>query len=482
MSRKQYSSRNNIAEILTFQKSGSTSSFDPFVTFSGGGSRRVSWRLNNGSETTQIAVNSLSYTGFTSDPNIRTIEMRGNGFRLFNQIALDGRKIYGNLDLSPIPNIGGSLSFGVNPNLTGITHSPSNKVISIYSAVQSDLTGNLDLSPLSGLGGNISLQGNPKLTGITNPNSSQTITGYFVNQCNLIGNLDLTPLSGLGGNFQAHTNSGLTSITHSQSTNNFIQYSAYSCKLTGNLDLTPLSGLGGNFNVFDNKTLTGITHSPSPNNFTAYIVSSSNLTGNLNLTPLSGLGGNFQVQNNSGLTSITHSISVNNFINYYAYSCNITGTLDLSPLTKLGASSSATTGSVLLHSNSGLTNITFPQSTQFFRNSSNFSGSRAFSLYSCNLDYVDFTTLSGATLVSGSTQGRATIELQNNNMITADVNHILVDFSGNATYNQSGWSNVNLNISGTNGPPDNGTPGGYDGLAARNFLTGSTYNWTITHS
>ena len=59
---------------------------------------------------------------------------------------------------------------------------------------------------------------------------------------------------------------------------------------------------------------------------------------------------------------------------------------------------------------------------------------------------------------------------------------ILVDFSGNATYNPSGWSNVNLNIGGTNDPPDTGTPGGYDGLAARNFLTGSPYNWTITHS
>jgi hypothetical protein len=186
--------------------------------------------------------------------------------------------------------------------------------------------------------------------------------------------------------------------------------------------------------------------------------------------------------NNSGLTSITHSISVNNFTNYRAHSCNLTGTLDLSPLTKLGASSSASTGIVLLYSNSGLTNINFPSSTQFFRNNSNSTQFRTFSLQNCNLDYIDFTKLSGATLVSGVTQGRATIELQNNGIISADVNHILVDFSGNATYNPSGWSNVNLNISGTNGPPDNGTPGGYDGLAARNFLTGSPYNWTITHS
>jgi len=483
MSRKQYSSRNNIAEILTFQKSGSTSSFDPFVTFSGGGSRRVSWRLNNGSETTQIAGNSLSYTGFTSDPNIRTIEMRGNGFRLFNQIALDGRKIYGNLDLSPIPNIGGSLSFGANPNLTGITHSPSNKVISNYSASQANLTGNLDLSPLSGLGGGIALQGNPKLTGITNPNSSQTITGYFVNQCNLTGNLDLTPLSGLGGNFIAHTNSGLTSITHSQSTNNFTQYLAYSCNLTGNLDLTPLSGLGGSFQVQGNRNLTGITHSVSSQNLSSYYVNSCNLTGNLDLTPLSGLGGALQFFSNSGLTNVYFTASTQNIPQFDIFTCKLTGTLDLSPLTKLGGASSGVSFSIVrLQNNINLTNIIFPNTNQFFKNSQNSEGNAAFDLFSCNLDYVDFKPLSGATLVSGSTQGRPRISLRNNGMSTTDVNHILVDFSGNATYNPTGWSNVNLNIGGTNGAPDNGTPGGYDGLAARNFLTGSPYNWTITHS
>jgi hypothetical protein len=64
-------------------------------------------------------------------------------------------------------------------------------------------------------------------------------------------------------------------------------------------------------------------------------------------------------------------------------------------------------------------------------------------------------------------------------MLAADVNHILVDFSGNTTYNPTGWSNVNLNIGGTNDPPDSSS-GGYDGLAAISFLTGSPYNWIIT--
>lgn len=44
MSRKQYNSRNNISDVLIFQKSGSTTSFDPEIFFSSS-SRRVSWRL-----------------------------------------------------------------------------------------------------------------------------------------------------------------------------------------------------------------------------------------------------------------------------------------------------------------------------------------------------------------------------------------------------------------------------------------------------
>jgi hypothetical protein len=35
MNRKQYNSRNNLGEVLIFQKSGSTSTFNPFMTFSG---------------------------------------------------------------------------------------------------------------------------------------------------------------------------------------------------------------------------------------------------------------------------------------------------------------------------------------------------------------------------------------------------------------------------------------------------------------
>jgi hypothetical protein len=578
MSRQQFTNRNNINSVLTFQKSGSTASFDPNVLFGGGGSRRVSWKLDNGTNVTQTAGNSITYTGFTSDPGVRTIQMKGNSFRGITGLSLDNENLYGHIDLSGLNNwgVGGTTSLdlftnpnltgvtnpnitiptlnnyriqstgfvgnlnmtpitgnigvfnvSVNPTLTGITHNTTSRVTSSYTANNCNLTGNLNL-PYTGMSGTFQVQVNPNLTGITHAPSSENISTYQANSCNLTGNLDLTPLSGLGGSFTVTANSGLTSITHSVSTRFFTQYTASSCKLTGNLDLTPLSGLGGVFQVHSNKLLTGITHSVSSRIFTNYYAYDCNLTGNLDLTPLSGLGNDFRVFSNSGLTSVTHSVSVNDFnvywvancnlignldltplsglggeiifnnnsnltsithstsvrniINYQGHNCNLTGTLDLSPLTKLGGVNSGVTVSVVrIYSNPNLTNIIFPNSTQFFKNLSNSSETRAFSLSNCNLDYVDFTPLSGATMVSGTTQGRATIELQNNNMSATDVNHILVDFSNIATSNHPRWSEVTLNISGTNAPPDSSS-GGYDGLAAITTLTGSPYNWIIQTS
>jgi hypothetical protein len=144
-----------------------------------------------------------------------------------------------------------------------------------------------------------------------------------------------------------------------------------------------------------------------------------------------------------------------------------------------GASSSAPC-IVSTYSNSNLTQIIFPSTSNFFRNESNSESNGAFGLYSCNLDYVDFKPLSGATLLTGTTQGNPRITLRDNGMSTGDVNHILDDFLYNATNNPTGWSNVNLNIGGSNANPDSSS-GGYDGLSAIATLTGSPYNWIITY-
>jgi hypothetical protein len=432
MNRQQFNSINNIGQVLTFQKSGDTSSFDPLITFSSG-SKRVSWKLNNGTETSLVAGNSIIYTGFTSDTSIREIQMRGNSFKNLNQFILNNDNLYGNLDVSLLPNIT-YLSVDSNPNLTGITHT--------YS--------------------------------------SGNFIAYLINNCNLIGNLDLTKLSGLGGDFRTNSNPNLTGITHTASTQIFTSYNVTSCNIIGNHNLTMFPNLGGTLQFSQNTNLTGITHTASTQNITLYAAQNCELTGNHNLSWFSNLGGVVSINGNSLLTSITHTASTKNFTQYNIHQNNITGTHDISMFSNFGGSSTGSTCYATFYLNPNLTNITFPTTNGYFKNFVNTESQGALGLYSCNLDYVDFTPLSGATLLTGSTQGNPRISLRDNSMSAGDVNHILVDFSGNTTVNPVGWSNVNLNIGGTNADPDSSS-GGYDGLAAIAFLTGSPYNWTITY-
>jgi len=479
MNRQQFNSRNNIGQVLTFQKSGATNSFDPQVTFQAG-SRRVSWKLNNGIFTEQIAGNAITYTGFTSDNNIREIQIRGNSFKNISNFNLNNDNLYGNLDLSSLPTFPILFIVDQNINLTGITNCQSTNLTGVYLAQSCDLIGNLDLSPLSGFGGTFSVFNNPKLTSVTLPNVSNNISTFNVNSCNIIGNLDLTPLPNLSGSFNAALNPNLTGVTHPPSSNTFSSYSLFQCGLIGNLDLTPLSGLGGSFRVTNHPLQTGITHSNTTQIFTNYQVFQNNLIGNLDLTPILNLGGVFSANNNPNLTGITHSPSNQNFSQFQVSVCNIIGTYDLSIFTNLGGSSVASPCRINFRNNSNLQNVVFPTVNTFFRNNANDSSNGAFSLNFCNLDYIDFKPLSGITLLTGATQGNPRIGIDSNGMSAGDVNHILVDFSGNTSVNPTGWSNVNLNIGGSNADPDSSS-GGFDGLAAIAFLTGSPYNWTITY-
>jgi hypothetical protein len=430
MNRQQFNSRNNIGQVLTFQKSGTTSSFDPSITNTG--SKRVSWKFYNGVSTEQFAGNSLTYTGFTSDTNIRDIEIRGNSFNGITSIVMNNDNLYGNLDFSDLPSLT-SLNVITNQFLTGLTFSTSSN-ITFLDVFSCGISGNLDLSYLNDFGGYFSIALNSNLTGITNPITSTVFTSYQCWFCNITGNLDLSNLSGLGGNVSLQGNSLMTGVTFPTSSTNFTRLSVDFCNIKGNLDLSTISGLGGIFQTNSNTLLTGITHTTSTNTFTKYVVNN----------------------------------------------CNLIGTLDISMFPNFGGASSSAPCIVSTYSNSNLTQIIFPSTSNFFRNESNSESNGAFGLYSCNLDYVDFTPLSGATLLTGSTQGNPRISLRDNSMSAGDVNHILVDFSGNTTVNPTGWSNVNLNIGGTNSDPDSSS-GGYDGLAAIAFLTGSPYNWTITY-
>ena len=522
--RQQFNSRNNKSKILKFQKSGATASFITITSFTNA-LRRPSFKFFNGVETTQIASDGITYTGFTSDTAIRDIEMRFYTDTSLNFFRLENDNLYGNIDFSSLSGTSANLSLRIsgnpkltgvtnvppktsifycmnsnltgnlifsstnigdfrvsnNINLTGITHTNVTSNIGAYDVSSCNLTGNLNLTPLPNLGGFFQTSFNSNLTGITHTPSTRNFFLYSANNCNLTGNLDLTSFSGLGGQLILYSNPNLTGITHTSSSRSFSNYLVYNCNLTGNLDLTPLSGLGGTLNLDTNPNLTGVSHSVSSEIFTGYYISNCNLIGGHNLSMFSNLGGQIQMSNNINLTGVTHTASTKNIFFYNIANCNLTGTLDISMFSNFGtANSGDTISSLRLFNNPNLIDIKLPISTKYFKNNGNIESNATIQLYSCNLDYVDFKPFSGATFLSGVTIGNPRIVLRDNNMSAGDVNHILDDFKYNVTNNPTGWSNVNLNIGGSNSDPDSSS-GGYDGLAAISFLTGSPYNWTITY-
>jgi hypothetical protein len=315
------------------------------------------------------------------------------------------------------------------------------------------------------------------------------INGFIAQSKKIKGNLDASGLIGMtsSSNFFIDGNPQLTGFTQPNITTNIRQFSFAACNIIGNLNLSNViigstSLLGGTLQGAFNVNLTGITQSPSNLLITNYNFNGCDLTGTLDVSNLTKLGGSFLVADNPNLNSIIHTASTStiNITQYYISSCDIQNTHDISMLNNFGGLTSTSPGYFFCYNNSNLTNVLLPNVNNFFRNTSNIESASAFAMYSCNLDYIDFKPLSGSTLLTGSTQGNPRISLRDNSMSAGDVNHILVDFSGNTTVNPVGWSNVNLNIGGTNADPDSSS-GGYDGLAAIAFLTGSPYNWTITY-
>jgi len=435
--------------------------------------------------------------GIDDNKSLTAITFPVNVTNLGRLHNLDNNNLTGNLDLTNLFRLQNRYSFvfNSNPNLTGVTFPsvPANKNFALASTpliygFSCDIQGNLDLSPLSGFPTYISF-GNNNITGITFPSYSAISSGpnniitygcglMAFNNNNLTGNLDLSIFKKMNNVLELQDNSLLTGVTFDMTgtSNNFNEFKIFNCNLTGNLDLSTVSDiLGGSFSVANNPNLTGITFSSSGNTHiniglsTTYMrFDGCNLTGNLNMSGITGLSTTFFVTGNNNLTGITHGPSVNTITSYLAQGVDLQGTHDMSMLTGLG-------GRVSLYLNTGMTNVLLPVSVSTFSNGGTGLVTSSLGFYGCDLGYVDFKPLSGATLTDG-----VRIRLQDNNMTASEVNQILVDFSGNATYNLTGWDSIDLNIGGTNADPDISS-GGYDGLAAVSFLTGSPQNWTITY-
>ena len=429
--------------------------------------------------------------GLTGNHDMSMFTNLGGDFQIYGHSALTGVThtsspavftfyylhscdITGNHNM-PFANLGGDFRIQSNSNLTSITHSASTQNFTRYWAQSCKLTGDLDLSMLTGLGGDFQVWSNGNLTSITHTASTQVFDTYRADACGLIGNHDMSMLPGLGGYFGIEENGGLTGITHTASTEVFTKYSAHACGLIGNHDVSMFPNLGGLFRVNGNPSLTGITNTTSTQ-LIQYWAYQCNLMGELDVSMFPSLMQFFNVSENGNLTSILHTGSTEDIDGYVVFDCDLTGTLDVSMLTTLGSFGGT---HFWTYGNDNLTNISFPLTTGKFADYEPTVTGRAFALHSCDLGYVNFLPLSGASMEVDSTFG-ASIGLQDNAMTTEEVNHILVDFSGMSnTYNPAGWAGVTLDISGTNAAPDNSS-GGYDGLAAIVSLTGASNNWNIT--
>ncbi len=420
-----FRSHNKAGESWTFQTLvSSASTFDPAVSFLGGGTKRVSWDVG---EPYYYGGNNLNYT-FSDSGDVKTVTIRTyyGGISDIYAVNFYSDGICGHVNLSGFTNLGGELRLDENPRIYLVTNpiSPNSMFYGLNGLPldPSDISGTLDLTTLTGITG-FSLAHMPKVTQIINPTSNLNVNYYVA------------------------SNNGSYSVTG----------------LTGTLDLSTLTGLGGFFTVQTNPLLTQIINPISNNSFYYYNTVNTGIY-DLDLSTLTGLGGQIFLNNCPSLSAITFPTNYQNISWVTTSNCNLIGTLDVSGLFGLG-------GNFWTEANPNLINISFPLLTAGTLNS--------IFAYSCNLDYINFLPLSGATFDPSGYYN--SILLQDNGMLTTDVNHILVDFEYMASSNPTKWSGVTLNIGGTNSAPDSSS-GGYNGISAINSLTGNPYSWVITTS
>jgi len=356
-----------------------------------------------------------------------------------------------NIDISNIEfNDPFNIDFSDNDNLTAITFPVSvvTATTTLFSINSNNLLGHLDLSNFINLGGSINMRSN-EFTGITFTTSTQSISALYIYGCDYLTDLDLSPLTNISGSLWINSNDSLTAITFPSSSGNITSFKGSSSDSISFYNLSGLTGLSGSINISNCQSLTGFTLPNTSNVITNFDINACDILSTVNLSSLSGLGGSYNSSSCPFLTNIILPSSSVVFTSFYAFTLPGLTSLDTSSLSGLG-------GDIKICSSNNLAAFTFPVSTQSM---THFYG------YDTSLNYVDFYRMSGGT------SDNIDIRLENNGMIAAEVNHILVDLDG------IGWTGGTIDISGTNAAPD-GSAGGYNGTVATTHLVAS--GWTVT--
>jgi hypothetical protein len=342
-----FSANNKVGqEFIIETNSSSGTTFDPVVQMSG--SKRASWDLGEGGS--YFAGNSVSYTYPNS--SLKTVKLRTNRLTDVTTLNMPDDGIFGALNLTGFTSCLGFL-FNANTNLTGVTLPTTNLLVSSVRFGFCNLYGNLDLSVMPNFGGNFFISQNPNLTGLTlPPSNTNNFNTFSLDQCNLYGRLDLSGFTGLGGQINLGYNTNITGITLPNSSQNITSFIIGNSDFTHDLIISGLTGMGGQIQ-FDNVKSSNIIFPNSSNNITFFSLNSCKSLGSVNLAPLSGMGGFISIQGNTGVTSYTLAKN-SNPITYLGINTNLSlPTLDLTPF-------SGISNQVNLSSNSALSNLILP--------------------------------------------------------------------------------------------------------------------------
>lgn len=239
-------------------------------------------------------------------------------------VQMDTNDIQGVVDMTMVNNLFSYCRFAYNPGLTGIYHTSSSRPITNYSLHNCDLEGELVL-PFSDIGGNFRVQMNPNLSKITHSPTDRQFTIYYAFSAGLQGVHDMSMITGFPEKFRIGDNIGLTGLSHTYSNTIITEYWANSSGLEGVLDLTMFPNLKGGVLLSGNLNLTGIQHTASNQVFDYYLANVCDLTGTLDFSMFPNFGGEIRLQTNPNLTEITHTFSAVNFTGYNASGCSLIG-------------------------------------------------------------------------------------------------------------------------------------------------------------
>lgn len=342
-----FSANNKVGQELVFKTNSSSGiTFDPVVQMSG--SKRASWNLGEGGS--YFAGNSVSYTYPNS--STKTIKLRTNRLVDVTSLNMTDDGVVGALNLTGFTSCL-DFSFNTNANLTGVILPITNLLVNSVRFMSCNLYGNLDLSVMPNFGGAFSVAINPNLTGLTIPPSSTNEFNLFkIDNCNIHGRIDLSGYTKLGGQINVSNNANITGITFANSSQNISSFVIGNNNFTHDLIISGLTGLGGTI-LFDNIKSSNIIFPNSSNNITFFSINACNSLSSVNLTSLSGMGGSISLQGNTGVTSYVLT-KTSNLISGLSISQNSSLTnLDLSPLSGISTQ-------VILSNNIALNNLILP--------------------------------------------------------------------------------------------------------------------------